>query len=114
MKRIATCAAIGVLVLSSTLASAAQIGTASYYRSGKVTANGEAFNPHGLTAAHRTLKFGTVVRVTNLKSGKSIIVRINDRGPFIKGRIIDLSLGAAKKLGMQHSGVAKVKVDVLN
>jgi rare lipoprotein A len=87
---------------------------ASYYKSGKVTANGERFNPHGLTAAHRTLKFGTKVRVTNLKTGKSVIVRINDRGPFIRGRIIDLALGAAKVVGLNRSGVAKVRVAVLD
>ena len=89
-------------------------GLASYYKSGKLTANGEAYNPHGLTAAHRTLPFGTRVAVTNLKTGKTVVVRINDRGPFIKGRVIDLSLGAAKIVGLTKSGVAKVKVVVLN
>lgn len=88
-------------------------GYASFYMSGKRTANGEKFNPMGLTAAHRTLPFGTRVEVTNLKTGKSVVVRINDRGPFIKGRIIDLSLGAARVVGLQHSGVAKVKFVVL-
>ena len=89
-------------------------GKASYYKSGKVTANGERFKPHGLTAAHRTLKFGTKVRVTNLRNGRKVIVRINDRGPFIRGRIIDLSLGAAKHIGMLKSGVARIKMEVLN
>lgn len=89
-------------------------GMASYYKSGKRTANGERFNPQGLTAAHRTLPFGTKVAVTNLKTGKTVVVRINDRGPFIKGRVIDLSLGAAKVVGLTKSGVARVKVTVLD
>jgi rare lipoprotein A len=79
-----------------------------------VTANGERYNPHGLTAAHKTLPFGTKVRVTNLRTGRSVVVRINDRGPFIRGRIIDLSLGAARVVGLQKSGVARVKVAILN
>jgi rare lipoprotein A len=83
---------------------------ASYYKHGKRTANGERFNPHGLTAAHRTLPFGARVLVTNLNNGKSVVVRINDRGPFSKGRVIDLSLGAAKVVDLTRSGVAKVKV----
>jgi rare lipoprotein A len=91
-------------------ADAAQTGMASYYKHGKRTANGESFDPHGMTAAHRTFPFGTRVLVTNLKNGKSVIVRINDRGPFTKGRVIDLSLGAAKVVGLTQSGVAKVKV----
>lgn len=89
-------------------------GWASYYKSGKQTANGESFNPMGMTAAHRTLPFGTKVLVTNLGNGRSVVVRINDRGPFIKGRVIDLSLGAAKIVGLQRSGVAKVKFEILN
>jgi rare lipoprotein A len=89
-------------------------GMASYYKSGKLTASGEHFNPHGLTAAHRTLPFGTMVRVTNLRTGRSVVVRINDRGPFIRGRIIDLSLGAARAVGLHRSGVARVKISVLN
>ncbi len=88
-------------------------GVASYYKSGKRTANGERFNPMGLTAAHRSLPFGTKVRVTQVKSGRSVVVRINDRGPFIRGRIIDLSLGAARVIGLNRSGVARVEVEVL-
>ncbi len=89
-------------------------GVASYYNSGKQTANGERFNPNGLTAAHRTLPFGTKVRVTNMRNGKSVVVRINDRGPFIHGRVIDLSLGAAKLVEMTTSGVVKVTYPFLN
>jgi rare lipoprotein A len=96
--------------LWANMADAAQTGMASYYKHGKRTANGERFDPHGMTAAHRTFPFGTRVLVTNLKTGKSVIVRINDRGPFSKGRVIDLSLGAAKVVGLTQSGVAKVKV----
>jgi rare lipoprotein A len=90
------------------------IVTASYYASGEVTANGEAFNPMGMTAAHRRFKFGTWLRVENPESGKSVVVRVNDRGPYIDGRSLDLSLGAAKKLGMVEKGVVTVKVTVLN
>jgi rare lipoprotein A len=113
MKRVMMSALAGALMMLCNPVNANQVGVASYYKSGKVTANGEAFNPHGLTAAHRTLKFGTIVKVTNVKTGKSVTVRINDRGPFIRGRIIDLSLGAARAIGMQHSGVAKVEVVTL-
>ncbi len=93
-----------------------QKGIASWYGSdfhGKLTSTGEIYNMHALTAAHKTLPFGAYVRVTNLNNGKSIVVRINDRGPFIKGRIIDLSYAAAKKVGMDITGVAPVKIKVL-
>nr|WP_246737670.1 septal ring lytic transglycosylase RlpA family protein [Nordella sp. HKS 07] len=86
---------------------------ASYYKTGRKTANGEKFNPNGFTAAHRSLKFGTKVRVTNLRNGRSVIVRINDRGPFVRGRIIDLAYGAAMAVGLHDTGVAKVQVAVL-
>ena len=91
-------------------------GMASYYgyESGNRTATGEKFNPQGLTAAHRSLPFGTRVRVTNTGNGRSVVVRINDRGPFIRGRVIDVSLGAAKELGMISSGVAAVKIEILS
>ncbi len=84
-----------------------------YYWQGKVTANGERYKPDGISAAHKTLPFGTRVKVTHLGSGRSIVVRINDRGPFIKGRIIDLSRGAAGVLGIKGSGVARVRIDVV-
>jgi rare lipoprotein A len=80
---------------------------------GNRTANGEVFRPGTLTAAHRTLPFGTKVRVTNLWNGRSTVVRINDRGPFHGSRVIDLAHGAASQLGVLASGVAKVKLEVL-
>jgi rare lipoprotein A len=91
-------------------------GVASYYADdfhGKLTSNGEVFDMHGLTAAHRTLPFDSVVRVTNLENNKSVVLRINDRGPFVDGRIIDLSLGAARELDMVQKGTARVRIEVL-
>jgi rare lipoprotein A len=88
-------------------------GIASYYSQGTRTASGARFNPGGLTAAHRSLPFGTRVRVTNLSNGRSVTVTINDRGPFIKGRVIDLSRGAASIIGMIGSGVARVSYTVV-
>lgn len=91
-------------------------GVASYYGydgSGNRTASGQRFNPEGMTAAHRSLPFGTKVRVTNTRNGRSVVVRINDRGPFIRGRVIDLSVAAARILGMMGSGVAPVRIEVL-
>ena len=88
-------------------------GKASYYADyfkGRQTANGERFRQGKRTAAHKTLPFGTKVRVTNLKNGRSVKVRINDRGPFVSGRVIDLSKKAARKLGMLDDGVAEVKL----
>jgi rare lipoprotein A len=88
-------------------------GSASYYQHGTRTASGEPFSPGGYTAAHRTLPFGTRVRVTNRHNGRSVVVRVNDRGPFIAGREIDVSRGAAEALGMVGSGVAPVRIEVL-
>lgn len=93
-----------------------QSGMASWYGPGfhgNRSASGEVFNQNALTAAHRTLPFGTQVRVTNLNNGQSVVVRINDRGPFSGGRIIDLSRGAANEIGMVSSGTARVRVEVL-
>jgi rare lipoprotein A len=94
------------------LAALAQSGIASVYAyDGGRTASGERASPGALTAAHRTLPFGTMVRVTNRSSGRSVVVRINDRGPFVSGRIIDLTPAAARALGF--SGLANVDVDVV-
>lgn len=93
------------------------VGIASWYGpgfAGRKTACGERYKPMGLTAAHRTLPFGTHVKVTNLENDKSVVVRINDRGPYVRGRIIDLSKGAAKKIGLIATGTAKVKIAALN
>lgn len=92
---------------------AAQAGTASYYWQGQKVACGGKFNPSALTAAHRTYPCGTKVRVTNKRNGRSVVVTINDRGPFVKGRIIDVSLAAAKVLGMTKAGVVPVIVEKL-
>lgn len=88
-------------------------GLASFYGHGSQTASGERFNAHELTAAHPTLPFGTRVRVTNLATGQSVTVRVTDRGPFIPGRVVDVSRSAAEALGIVERGVAKVKLDVV-
>ena len=90
-----------------------QTGIASYYWQPQKVASGGWFNPNAMTAAHKTLPFGTKVRVTHSRTGKSVVVSINDRGPFIKGRIIDLSRAAAGVIGMRASGIAPVKITVL-
>ena len=93
-----------------------QEGGASYYAHkfhGRQTASGEIYNENDMTAAHKTLAFGTTVRVTNLANGKDVVVRINDRGPFVEGRIIDLSYKAAGKLDMISAGVIKARVETL-
>lgn len=92
------------------------MGIASYYADkfhGRQTANGETYDMHGFTAAHKKLPFNTVLRVTYLKTGKSCEVRINDRGPFVRGREIDLTLGAAKKIGLAVDGVGKVRLKII-
>ena len=88
------------------------VGIASFYKYESRTASGEQFNPRELTAAHRTLPFGTRLRVTNVATGQSVTVRVNDRGPFIPGRVVDVSLSAAKELGMIDRGITKVKLEV--
>jgi rare lipoprotein A len=88
-------------------------GVASFYTEGTQTASGEKFNTHELTAAHPTLPFGTKLRVTNVASGRSVTVRVNDRGPYVAGRVVDVSYSAADALGMVGKGIAKVKLDVV-
>ncbi len=105
-----------MIVCQKGYAQTAEIGMASFYNDkfeGKTTASGELFSQSKLTAAHRTLPFKTKVRVTNLDNRKSVIVIINDRGPFVKGRILDLSKKAAVKLDFIDKGVAKVKLEVV-
>lgn len=103
-------ACVGMLLAAG--AASAESGIASVYNySGTKTASGQRSNPTGLTAAHRTLPFGTMVRVTNRRNGKTVTVRINDRGPFIRGRVIDLTPAAARQIGF--SGLAPVTLAVL-
>ena len=99
---------LSIVALSTSVQ--AQTGIASVY-SGARTANGERARPDGMTAAHRTLPFGTMVQVTNRRSGRSVVVRINDRGPFVRGRVIDVTPAAARALGF--SGLAPVTLAVL-
>ena len=98
-------------------ASAFESGTASWYGGkfqGRKTANGEIFDTNKLTAAHKTLPFNTVVKVTNLQNSKAVTVRVNDRGPFVAGRVIDLSYAAAEVLEMTLAGVADVKIEIVS
>jgi rare lipoprotein A len=93
-----------------------EVGIASWYGPGfhgKRTASGEIYDMYGISAAHKTLPFGTIVKVVDLETGKSVVVRINDRGPFIEGRIIDLSYGAALELGMVQKGLARVGLKIV-
>jgi peptidoglycan lytic transglycosylase len=106
--------AVGLLgaavMLPLNVATAEQVGHASWYALTSKTASGERMNPSALTAAHRSLPFGTKVLVENLSNGRSVVVRIKDRGPFVGGRVIDLSKAAAAQIGMIHSGTAKVRI----
>src|SRR6476661_6348655 len=105
----AMCSAFFVMCSSAAMA---ETGIASIYAySGEKTANGERANPSGLTAAHKTLPFGTRVRVTNTRNGRSIVVRINDRGPFIRGRVIDMTPAGARAIGF--SGLTQVSLSVV-
>jgi rare lipoprotein A len=110
MKKLATICALGIVGAGA--AEAGQSGIASVYAyRGEKTANGETVRPNHLTAAHRTLPFGTMVRVNNKRNGRSVVVRINDRGPFVRGRVIDLTPVGARALGF--SGLAPVTLDVV-
>jgi rare lipoprotein A len=88
-------------------------GVASFYTEGTETANGEKIDPNALTAAHRSLPFGTMLKVTDVTTGRSVTVRVNDRGPYVGGRVVDLSLSAAEALGIVDQGVTKVRLDVV-
>jgi rare lipoprotein A len=89
------------------------LGLASFYSDDRETASGERFDRHRLSAAHPSLPFGTRLRVTNVRNGRSVTVRVNDRGPFVHGRVIDVTSAAAEALGMVDVGVAKVTLDVV-
>ncbi len=105
---------LGSSLVFTASASAETVGVASFYggsHHGGPTASGERFNQNAMTAAHRSLPLGSQVRVTNLGNGKSVTLRINDRGPFVRGRIIDVSRGAAAELGFIGNGLAKVRVE---
>jgi len=109
-------ALIGLALLYSLFGPYYEVGIASWYGpgfDGNYTANGEIYDMNGISAAHKTLPFGTIVRVVDLETGKSVVVRINDRGPFIEGRIIDLSKGAAEKLGIIDKGIARVGLRIV-
>ena len=106
----------GGLVAALTARPYYQVGIASWYGPGfhgKRTASGEVYDMYAMTAAHRTLPFGTIVRVVDLDTGRSVVVRINDRGPFVEGRVIDLSYAAAVELGMVRKGLARVGLQIL-
>jgi rare lipoprotein A len=92
----------------------AMLGLASFYWEDTQTASGERFDEHELSAAHPTLPFGTRLRVTNVRNGRCVTVRVNDRGPFTKGRVVDVTLAAAKALGMVDEGVAEVRLDIID
>ncbi len=115
LRTVLAAAVLAAPVLAPLPASAfSQIGLASYYGPelhGRRTASGERFNQHGLTAAHRSAPFGSRLKVTNLLNGRSVVVRVNDRGPFIRGRVIDVSAGAARQIGFHGRGVTRVKVE---
>ncbi len=111
---LAALAIVSTAALATRAEAYTQSGIASYYSSPQMTASGERFNPGAMTAAHKSLPMGTRVQVTHVKSGRSVIVRINDRGPFVKGRIIDLSRAAAGQLGISGAGLGQVRVTVLS
>ena len=113
---IGTVVIVSVAVLFSFFGPYYETGIASWYGPGfhgNLTANGEVYDMNGISAAHKTLPFGTIVRVIDRETGHSIVVRINDRGPFIEGRIIDLSKGAAEELGMVERGIIQVGLRIV-
>lgn len=111
-----TFALVGAAVLYSLVGPYYEVGIASWYGPGfhgNVTANGETYDMYGISAAHKTLPFGTIVRVVDLETKRSVVVRINDRGPFVEGRIIDLSKGAAERLGIVEKGITEVGLRIV-
>ena len=113
---ISVVALLGLVLLYQVAGPYYEVGIASWYGpgfDGNYTANGEIYDMNGISAAHKTLPFGTIVRVVEFSTGKSIVVRINDRGPFIEGRIIDLSKGAARELGIIDKGITKVGLRIV-
>lgn len=114
MAAIAATVAMSSVIVPGSASAKNGCGGASWYALSSRTASGERMNAAKLTAAHRSLRFGTKLRVTNSRNGKSVIVRINDRGPFIRGRVLDLSKAAASQIGMIHSGHAKVCYDIVS
>ena len=112
-KSLAAATLVAVSILTFQGQAIAQTGRASWYALTSMTASGERCNPSAMTAAHPSLPFGTKVKVENLKNGRTVVVRINDRGPFVGGRIIDLTKGAAHKLGFVSAGTARVRLTVL-
>ena len=109
-------AVVGLAVVYSLFGPYYGVGIASWYGpgfDGNYTANGEIYDMNGISAAHKTLPFGTIVRVVDLETGRSVVVRINDRGPFVEGRMIDLSKGAAERLGIIDKGITKVGLRII-
>jgi rare lipoprotein A len=111
--RIAGAAMLTAILMSPFDRAFSQEGRASWYAHTTKTASGERANPAALTAAHRTLPFGAKVKVENLRNGRSVVVRVNDRGPFVKGRIIDVTRAAAEQLGFVAHGTAPVRLTVM-
>jgi rare lipoprotein A len=107
-------AIVALVFLAAPAGAKTEVGRASWYALTSKTASGERCDPNALTAAHPTLPFGTKVKVENLKNGRSVVVRINDRGPFVGGRIIDLTRAAAARLGFIRAGTAKVRLTVVD
>lgn len=108
MKASTTAVFAAAILAMSAVPAAASCGSASWYALTSKTASGERMNPSAMTAAHRSLPFGSKIRVTNQRNGRSVVVRINDRGPFIKGRVIDLSKAAANELGFIRAGHTRI------
>jgi rare lipoprotein A len=109
--------ALPAFAAADTSHAATQVGVASWYgrsHAGHLTATGERFNPRAMTCAHRTLKLGSVVAVTNIDTGTNITCRVNDRGPYIRGRVLDLSEQAAMRLGVGDKGLLRVRIEVVS